>query len=212
MANTYTDLVAQVKGYLDRPDDDDFNAQIPNFVEQAQIMIARDKKFLGFLVSLTSTFVPGDNGAVQKPDRWRSTKSWNFGTGASNAVRNVLYKRDYDYLRVYWPNPTTRDVPKYYADWVQDYWLVTPTPDAAYPFEVLCYMTPTILDASNQTNWLTDYCPDLLLNAVLLQAAPYLKNDSRIGTWKAYYDQGLQSQANEFSARVIDNSVMVKSA
>jgi len=212
VAFTYTDLVAQIKKTLDRVNDTDFDAQLPNFIQQAQVAIARDSKFLGFQVSVTSNFDISNNGVVQKPDRWRQTISINFGNGTNNATRNFLKLRTYEYVRQYWPDPTVTGTPKFYAEYDQNYWLVGPSPDQTYPFEVLCYMTPTQLTASSQTNWLTDFCPDILLYQCLLQCAPYLKNDSRIPTWKMMYEQGRDSQKVEFGKTIVDRQQMVQGA
>ena len=212
MAFTYTDLVVQIKATLNRTNDATFNSQLPNFIQQAQVAIARDSKFLGFQVSLTSNFVTANNGVLQKPDRWRQTISMNYGTGTNNATRNKLLLRTYEYVRNYWPDPTVLGLPKFYAEYGPSYWLLGPSPDQAYPFEVLIYMTPTELTSSNQENWLTQYCPDLLLYQCLLQAAPYLKNDSRIPTWKMYYEQARESQKAEFGKTIVDRQQMVQGA
>lgn len=212
MAFTYTDLVTQIKQTVDRVNDDDFDNQLPNFIQQAQVAIARDSKFLGFQVSLTSNFTVANNGVLQKPDRWRQTISINFGTGTNNATRNFLKLRTYEYVRQYWPDPTVTSIPKYYAEYNQGNWLIGPSPDQAYPFEVLLYMTPTQLTTSNQTNWLTEYCPDLLLYQCLLQAAPYLKNDSRIPMWDSRYSQAREAQKVEFGKTIVDRQQMVQGA
>lgn len=212
MAFTYTDLVEQIKQTLNRVNDDDFDAQLPNFIQQAQVAIARDSKFLGFQVSLTSNFITSNNGVVQKPDRWRQTISINFGNGTSNATRNFLKLRTYEYVRQYWPDPTVLGTPKYYAEYNQGNWLIGPSPDQTYPFEVLLYMTPTQLTASSQTNWLTEYAPDILLYQCLLQASPYMKNDSRIPTWKMMYEQAREAQKVEFGKTIVDRQQMVQGA
>lgn len=174
--------------------------------------IARDSKFLGFQVSLTANLVIANQGAVQKPDRWRETVSFNIGIGTSYASRKMLQLRTYEYIREYWPDPTSLDEPEYYAEWADNYWLVGPSADVAYPFEVICYMTPTQLTASANENWLTQYAPDMLLWQTLLQAAPFLKNDSRIPTWETRYNQARDSQRAEFAHQIVDRVQMVEGA
>jgi hypothetical protein len=60
----------------------------------------------------------------------------------------------------------------------------------------LYYELPALLDDTQQTNWLTDYAPNLLLYGALLEATPFLKNDERITTWQGFY----QSAANALNA------------
>jgi hypothetical protein len=45
------------------------------------------------------------------------------------------------------------------------------------------------LSVSNTTNWLLTEAPDVYLYATLIQSAPYLKEDERIGTWAGIYQR-----------------------
>ena len=57
-----------------------------------------------------------------------------------------------------------------------------------------------------QTNWITEYAPDVLLYATLLEATPFLKKDERIGTWQAMYDRAAQALNGEDLKRILDRS------
>jgi hypothetical protein len=59
-----------------------------------------------------------------------------------------------------------------------------PFPDKQYTVEVIYYAKLPKLTATNTTNWLLADHPDFYLYATLLQAAPYLKDDDRIGIWQ----------------------------
>jgi hypothetical protein len=116
--------------------------------------------------------------------------------------------RKYEYLRNYWPDATDTDVPLYYADYDYTHWLIAPTPAAAYPFEVVYYERPQPLDSSNQTNWFTEYAPQALLYGSLLQAMPFLKNDNRVGMWKALYDESIATLKAEDVQRTGDRQTV----
>jgi len=73
--------------------------------------------------------------------------------------RQPVLIRRYEYLREYWPDATQTDIPVYYCAYNWDHWLVAPTPDDDYQFEVLYYERLQPLDSANQTNWLTEYAP-----------------------------------------------------
>ena len=141
-----------------------------------------------------------------KPDRWRSTVSFNFGTGDQDNEYNQLFPRSYEYVRSYWPNRSETDVPLFYAEYDYNNWIVAPTPDQAYPFEVLVYQLLPLLDETNQTNWLTDYAPQVLLYASLLEATPFLKNDERIPVWQQMYDRSAQALNGEDLSKILDRS------
>ena len=51
-------------------------------------------------------------------------------------ARQPVLLRKYEYLREYWPSPTATGTPVFYADYDYTNWLIAPTPDVAYAFEV----------------------------------------------------------------------------
>lgn len=212
---TFTTLQQDVRRYLERgatyASDPVVYEQIPRLINLAERRIARELKVQGFINVVTGTFAVGQ-AVYSKPDRWRDTVSVNIGTGASNNNRKVLFTRDYEYLLSYWPNRTETEEPVFYADYDYDHWLIAPTPDAEYPFEILYYELPPLLDDVVQTNWLTEYAPQLLLYGTLLEATPFLKNDERINVWQSMYDRAAAMLNGEDLAKILDRSAVRKEA
>jgi len=127
-----------------------------------------------------------------------------------NGVRQPIFLRKYEYLREYWPNPTQQDVPFFYCDYDYTHWMIAPTPNAAYDYEVLYYERVQPLDATNQSNWFTEYAPQALLYGSLLQAMPFLKNDERIPMWQAQYEQIMNVLKTEDVARIGDRQAIAR--
>jgi hypothetical protein len=206
---TFTELQSDVRNYLERgysaAVDPIVFEQIPRLITLAERRISRELKIQGFIVATTSAMQAGVS-VYPKPDRWRETISINFGTGATNNNRTPMFPRSYEYIRNYWPDETQTGVPKFYADYNYSNWLFASTPDAAYPFEVLYYQLPPLLSDVNQTNWLTEYAPQLILYGALLEATPFLKNDERIATWKNFYDEAKAALNQEDMKRIVDRS------
>lgn len=206
---TFTTLKEDIRRYLERgftlASDQLVYEQIPRLINLAERRIARELKVEGLINVLTGTLSPG-LAVYPKPDRWRSTVSFNFGTGDQNSEYNQLFPRSYEYVRSYWPNRDETDVPLFYAEYDYSNWIVAPTPDQAYPFEVLVYQLLPLLDDTNQTNWLTDYAPQVLLYASLLEATPFLKNDERIPVWQQMYDRSAQALNGEDLSKILDRS------
>lgn len=217
MATTMTFLTLQddLRRYLERGStlatDPTVFEQLPRIINLAERRIARELKVQGFIVAVSSTMVAGQS-VYDKPDRWRETVSINFGTGATFANRTPLFPRSYEYCRSYWPDESQRAQPEFYADYDYAHWLVSPTPDAAYPFEALYWELPQLLDDTNTTNWLTEYAPQLLLYGALLEATPFLKNDERIATWQSFYDRAAAMLNGEDLAKILDRSSSRKEA
>jgi hypothetical protein len=53
---------------------------------------------------------------------------------------------------------------------------------------------------------MTEYAPDLLLYATLLEATPFLKKDERMQTWQALYDRAAQALNGEDLKRITDRT------
>lgn len=205
---TFTSLQADIRRYIERGSSVDTQVfeQIPRLINIAERKINRALKVQGYIVPYTSDLVAGTS-VYQKPDRWRDTVSMFFGTGTDNASRTPIFPRSYEYVRGYWPDPTVRGVPEFYADYDYNHWIIAPTPVANYPWETSVYEQPPYLDAVNQTNWVTDYAPGALLHATLLEAAPFLGKDERIGVWQQLYDRDMADLNGEDLMKIIDRSV-----
>lgn len=212
---TFETLKQDVERYLERgasyASDPVVHEQIPRLINLAERRIARELKVQGFIAVVSDTMTVGQS-VYPKPDRWRDTISINVGTGVNLANRTLLYTRGYEYCRSYWPNESQTDQPQFYADYNYNNWLIAPTPDQEYPFEVMYYELPPLLDDSIQTNWLTEYAPQLLLYGTLLEATPFLKNDDRIATWQQYYDRAAAMLNGEDLAKILDRSAVRKEA
>jgi hypothetical protein len=190
--------------YLDRTDTDTLN-EVPNFIYQAEQRIARESKTLGIVIYVTNTFTVGVS-VYQKPANWRRNLTLNYGTGTGSNTRNQIKIRSYEFIRDYWPTDTQTGPPKFYCDYGFSNFLVAPTPDIAYPFELGYLALPEPISVINQTNWLTNYAPDVLLYATLLEAVPFLKNDERVPIWERYYQRGLESMNAQDDMRITDRA------
>ena len=201
---TYDSLVENIQSYLERSDAETLQ-KIPLFIMLAEQVIAAEIKFLGNLTVVESTMVIGQ-GIVDKPARWHKTVSMNISVGG---VKQPILLRKYEYLREYWPNPALTSTPVYYSDYDYTHWLVAPTPDVAYSYEILYYERNQPLDSSNQTSWFTIYAPQALLYGTLLQAMPFLRNDDRIAMWQAQYDKIMGILKQEDTQRIGDRQSSV---
>mgnify|MGYP003441614253 FL=1 len=210
-ATTYTTLQEDVRRYLERGSaaDADVYEQIPRLITLAERNIARELKVQGFIRVMDTDFT---SSVIAKPDRFREVVSINVGTGTGNTSRKTLLPRSYEYARSYWPDEAVTGEPEFYADYDVNHWLIVPTPDESYPAEVNYYEMPVLLDDTTQTNWLTEHAPQLLLYATLLQAAPFLKNDSRIPMWQAFFDRAMAALGAEDLSKIDDRAATRKEA
>ena len=199
---TYDSLLVDLRRYLERgfteASDPIVFEQLPRLVTFAERRIATEMKIQGFIAAVTTPLQAGEP-TLLKPDRWRDT--------ISMSINNVpIFARSYEYMRNYWPDPTQTGTPEYYADYDYQHWIFTPTPSAGKVLEVLYYEQPPLLGDDCQTNWLTEYAPNMLLYAALLEATPFLKSDERIQTWPGMYDRFAQAVNGQDMKRVMDRT------
>lgn len=199
---TYSSLLQDVRRYLERgftaESDQYVYEQLPRLVTLGERRIARELKITGFITAVTTPLQVGV-AVYMKPDRWRDTVSMTVDN-------KPIFTRAYEYCRSYWPDEAATGTPQFYADYDYQHWLITPTPDAASTLEIVYYEQPPFLGDDFQTNWLTEYAPDVLLYATLLEATPFLKNDERIQTWQMMYDRAAQALNGEDLKRILDRT------
>lgn len=218
---TYTSLVEDLKRYTERTrEDDSYVIQIPRIIAMTQQMLARDFKTLGTIKVVQSNFTVESpaltlrNSVVAKPGRWRATVNFSYAPiyegSAFTSQTATLYERTYEFCRQYWPNPSLTGLPVYYADYDYNHWLIVPTPALAHPIEISYWELPLPIDDENQTNWFTEFSPDILLIGCLLQSMPFLKNDSRMAIWQNMYDAARKSDAIQSQYRISDHSTAIR--
>lgn len=199
---TYDSLLVDMRRYLERgftqASDQIVFDQLPRLITLAERRIARELKIEGFIRAVTTPLAIGV-ATYLKPDRWRDTVSMTVA-GSS------IFTRSYEYCRNYWPDEAETGKPQFYANYDYQHWLITPTPSAVQTLEVIYYEQPALLGDDFQSNWLTEYAPEVLLYASLLEATPFLKNDERVQMWQALYDRSAQALNGQDLSRILDRS------
>lgn len=199
---TFDSLLADLRAYVERGDASDPTVfdQLPRLINSAERDIARALKIQGFIVEDDLTLSSGLNTYL-KPAAWLDTVSMHiFGFGAETFV----YPRSYEYCVMY--DSGENDRPEFYADLDFDNWRFSPTPDLAYVIRHSTYQQPALLDAANQTNWLTDEAPNVLRHGALLKLSQFLGKKEGIAMWKPEYDRDLSLLNGEDLQKIIDRT------
>lgn len=210
-AMTYNSLLNDMRAYLERgatlATDPTVYEQLPSLINLAERRLSREIKVLGTVTVMTGTLSAGQS-VYPKPNRWRETVSMNFGTGTGQNTRREIYPRSYEYCRSFWPDSTQTGNPRFYADYDYSNWLIVPAPAVDTPFEVLFHDQPPYLDDTTQTNWWTEYAPNALLYASLLEAAPFLKNPESIQVWEGFYNRAIAAINGEDVRQIVDRGII----
>ena len=114
-----------------------------------------------------------------------------------------LEQRDTSFIAEYYSTPGTSavDIPKYYANWDEEFWVVAPTPDRTYEITLAYDKEPdTITTGTPSTagTYLSNKYSDLLLYACLVNAYGYLKGpQDMLQYYQGEYSQALETYALE---------------
>jgi len=148
----------------------------------------------------TSTMVIG-NRYVTIPSDLRTVRYIQLKDSSNKQV--YLEQRDPSYIATYYDTPGTSSstLPKYYANWDENYWVVAPTPNAAYEITMAYNKNPVSLTDSTKSTtgtYLSNKYQDLLLYACLVNAYGYLKGPAdMLQYYQSQYNEAIESYALE---------------
>lgn len=178
---TYDQLCAASADWLNRQDLVD---QIPAFITLSTAQFNRELRLRDMMVRADAT---SSNENVDLPDDWLEHYSLVVAPGSppptggwGNPVLRYMSERESNELKQQLYGATGP---------VRGYTIIgsmielVPAPADDVNLKMVYYARIPDLGPSNQSNWLLARSPDLYLYSTLMQAAPYLKDDDRLGTW-----------------------------
>ena len=154
----------------------------------------------------TSNLVVG-NRYVTIPEDLRSINYAQLQD--ANGQQVFLEQRDPSFMAEYYSTPSTSAVgiPKYYGNWDETFWVVSPTPDKTYaitlaynkePISLTNTTLPTGAPASTNGTYLSNKYQDLLLYGCLINAYGYLKGpQDMIQYYQGQFENALTTYATE---------------
>ena len=206
MAYTLTNLQDDIKNYTE-VDSTVFSTAILNtIIKNAENRIYREVDSDDNRFYATSNLQSGSR-YVTIPSDLRSIRYVQIKD--STVTPNVQYfleKKETSYMATFYDTPSTAEgLPKYYANWVANFWVVAPTPNANYEITLAYVKQPdTITSGTPSTagTYLSNKYQDLLLYAALVEAYGYLKGPiDMLQYYEASYKRALASYSIEQEGR-----------
>ena len=164
MAYTLANLQTDIRNYTEVDSTVLSDSIVNTFIRNAENKIYReadndDNRFYD-----TSNLVIG-NRYVTIPSDLRIIRYIQLAnTNVSPTVQVFLESKDPSYMAEFYDTPSTASgLPRYYANWDANYWVVAPTPDAAYEITMAYIKQPTSLVTDTGGTYLSDKYQDLLL-------------------------------------------------
>jgi hypothetical protein len=149
--------------------------QIDTFIEQAEQRIFNSVQFPNFRKNQTGVLSPTNQYLEAPPD---FLASYSLAVITNDSYEYLLNK-DVNYIRAAYPNPTVEGIPKYYAQFDDNTFILGPTPDAAYTVEMHYFFYPESIVTAG-TTWLGDNFDSALLYGALVEAYTYMKGEADI--------------------------------
>jgi len=197
MAYTLTNLQDDIRNYTEVDSSVLSTGVLNTIIKNAENRIYRDVDSDDNRFYATSNLQSG-NRYVTIPSDLRIIRYVQLKDGSNNQV--FLEKRDTSFMTEYYNTPSTASgLPKYYANWDANFWVVAPTPNATFEITLAYVKQPTSLtdsSVSSSGTYTSNKYQDLLLYACLVEAYGYLKGPADL---LQYYEQSYLRAAKSYS-------------
>ena len=206
MAYTLANLQSDIRDYTEVSDTVLTDNILKNIIINAENTILRAVPTDQNAHYATSSLIVG-NKYVTIPDDLRSINYVQLKN--SNGEQFYLEQRDPSFMAEYYSTPGTSavDIPRYYGNWDETFWLVAPTPDKTYEItmaynkenvSITNTTLPTGAPASTNGTYLSNKYQDLLLYSCLINTFGYLKGpQDMIQYYQGLYQNALTTYATE---------------
>ena len=201
MAYTLANLQSDIRNYTE-VGDNVFTADILKpIIINAENKIYREVDTDSDRFYATSSLIVG-NRYVTIPADLRFIRYVQLKDSEGNQF--YLEQRDTSFMAEYYATPGTSsvDIPKYFANWDEEFWAVAPTPDKTYDITLAYNKEPESITSATGGTFLSNKYQDLLLYACLVNAYGYLKGpQDMIQYYNQAYEKALMSYAIEQQGR-----------
>ena len=200
MTYTLANLQEDIRNYTEVDSTVFSDSILDPIIKNAENRIYRESDSDDNRFYATSTLVTG-NRYVTIPSDLRSIRYVQLkDTNVTPNVQTFLEKKEASYMATFYDTPNTASgIPKYYANWDANFWVVAPTPNATFEITLAYIKQPTSLtdsSVSSSGTYVSNKYQDLLLYACLVEAYGYLKGPPDL---IQYYEQSYQRAAKSYS-------------
>ena len=198
--STYAELQTAVANWLAR---DDLTSRIPEFITLAEAKFNRTlfHPRMETRTTLTVDTLLSSPEFLTLPTDFQTMRSARLSGVTGKPRLSFMTQTQIEDYRYSIDNISTQPV---YFSIVGSQMELAPTPSLNYAVEIV-YRGNIPALASNSTNWLLTAAPDLYLYGALLEAAPYMKKDDRVGLWASAV-QTVMDQLNSLAEQQSFNS------
>jgi len=193
MSWTLSTLKTAIQDYAESTESS-FVTHLPDFIKSAEERVLKSVQLDVFRKNVTGTGT-ASNTYLAMPTDFLSPFSLAVIDSSNNY--NYLKLKHVSFIRDFTPAAGTTSQPKYYAEFDESSFILAPTPNSNFTFELHYYYRPTSLTAtSTGTTWLSTNATNALLYGSLVEANTYLKSFETTPVYEAKFQEALSSLKN----------------
>ena len=203
MAYTLVNLQTDIRNYTEVDSNVLSDTVLSTIIKNAENKIYRDTDTDDDRFYATSNLQAG-NRYVTIPSDLRIIRYAQLTDSSGKQV--FLEQRDTSFMAEYYDTPgTSSGLPKYYANWDANYWVVAPTPNSTNLITLAYTKQPDSITASPGSTagtYVSNKYQDLLLYGSLVEAYGYLKGPAdMLQYYEGSFQRALQSYSIEQQGR-----------
>lgn len=183
--NSPTNLWQLIQDYCESTESS-FVANIPTFIVQAEQRIYNSAQLPAARKNVVGACT-ANNKYLSLPSDWLAAFSVAVIDPTTNA-QTYLVNKDVSFIRAAYPDPDTAGTPAHYALFDNNTFILGPTPDLSYNFEMHYFGYPASITTAG-SSWLGTNFETVLLYGSLREAYLYLKGEQDV---TSYYEQKYQ--------------------
>ena len=169
----YTELKANIEDITENTFTED---QLAMFTQQAEQSIYNSVQIPALRKNVTGTLSASNKYLGMPTDfLW----SYSLAVVDGSGDYHFLINKDVNFIREAYPSASSEGLPKHYAYFDDNSFILGPTPDSAYAMELHYGYYPESIVTAN-TTWLGDEFDSALLNGALVQAIRFMKGEQDV--------------------------------
>ena len=190
MSYTYTTLKQAIQDWTQN-DETTFVNNLDFFIKNAEERIFKEAD-LDYFRKNVSGIMSSGNKYLAMPSDYLASFSLHFTD--SNGDAQFLLQKDVNFIQSFNTDATDTGLPRYYAPFDYQNFILGPTPDSNYATELHYYYRPqSITETADGESWLGTNAPDALLYASLVEASAFMKSDAdMIQLYTARFSESIQ--------------------
>jgi len=200
---TYAELVQKIRDYTEVDSNVLTSTIIDGFIENAEWRIQRDTD-ADYQRQYQTANLIANQKFINLPQQYNIIRSVQIFTSTDTSLsgdRSYLEVRDTSFISEFNSTNAT-GFPKYYANWYEDVLAFAPIPNNTYSIQVNYILKPPQLSATNTTSYLSQYFPNGLLYACLVEAFSFLKGpNDLLQLYEGRYKQAIEGFSIEQMGR-----------